>query len=173
MKTCSSERSTQQAFTYAVESAQLTQVHTCSTREGKLSDLVFTTNLTVVTNSNSVPGISDHDVVVTDFDVSVEHQNKRRRKIYQFAHADWDSLNADFSSLSDEVKTQYASGSNTESLWTTFNNLLIQYVDKHIPSKLSSRRCNLPWLCTKLQRLLKRNKRLNNKAKKTNKWKNY
>ena len=48
---------------------QLQNKNNSSTRESKLLDLVFTTNPTIVTHSVSVPGISDHDVIVTDFDV--------------------------------------------------------------------------------------------------------
>ena len=68
------------------------------------------------TNSTSVPGISDDDIVVNDLYVRIEHQKKRRRKIYHFVRSDYDSLNAGFCNMSDEIKTQYASGTNTEKL---------------------------------------------------------
>ena len=85
VNTCRPDRSTQQTLSYVTESAQLTQVHNSSTRESKLLDLVFTKNPTIVTHSVSVPGISDHDIIDTDFDVKIQYQNKHRRQIYQFA----------------------------------------------------------------------------------------
>lgn len=40
-----------------------------TTRENSLLDLVFTSNTSQVKSSVSLPGISDHDVVVTDMDL--------------------------------------------------------------------------------------------------------
>ena len=53
------------------EEAQLSQVHSDSTRTDKLIDFIFTTSATMVKNSASVTGISDHDIVVTDFDTCI------------------------------------------------------------------------------------------------------
>ena len=88
VNTCSPYRPTQQSLNDVTESAQLTQVHNSSTKESKLLDLVFTTNPTIVTHSVPVPGISDHDIIVTNVDVKIQYQNKQRRQIYQFARAD-------------------------------------------------------------------------------------
>ena len=110
VNTCSPDRSTQQSDINVTESAQLTQVHNRSYGKRKLLDLVFTTNPTIVTHSTSVPGVSDHDIIVIDFDVKIQCQNKQRRQIYQFACADWESLNDDFNTLSNKIKTQYNTG---------------------------------------------------------------
>ena len=131
VNTCSPDRSTQQSLIDVTESAQLTQVHNSSTRESKLFDIVFTTNPTIVTHSVSVPEISDQDIIVTDFDVKIQYQNKQRRQIYQFARADCESLNEDFNTLSNKIKTQYNTGACTESLWSTFKNTLTKSIDKH------------------------------------------
>ena len=132
VNTCSPDRSTQQSLIDVTESAQLTQVHNSSIRKTKLLDLVFTTNPTIVTHSVSVPGISDHDIIVTDFDVKIQYQNKQRRQIYQFARADWLSLNDDFNTLSNKIKTKYNPGACTESLWSTLKNTLTEEsIDKY------------------------------------------
>ena len=173
VNTYSPDRSTQQSLIDVTESAQLTQVHNSSTIESKLLDLVLTTNPTIVTHSVTVPGISDHDIIVTDFDVKIQYQNKQRKQIYQFARAVWESLNDDFNTLSNKIKTQYNTGACIESLWSTFKNTQTESIDKHIPSKLRSSRCNFTWLNGKLHRLLKRKRRLYKEAKETNNWTNY
>ena len=173
VNTCSPDRSTQQSLIEVTENAQLTQIQNSSTRESKLLNLVFTTNPTKVTYSVFVRGISDHDIIVTDFDVNIQYINKQCRQIYQFARADCESLNDDVNTLSNKIKTQYNTCARTESLCSTFKNTLTESFNKHIPSKLSSCRCNLPWLNGKLHRLLKRKRRLYKKAKETNNWTNY
>lgn len=66
-KQTASEQPIQQAPMDITHGAQLSQVHSDPTRQDKL-DLEFTTNRTLVTNSTSMPGISDHDIIITDFD---------------------------------------------------------------------------------------------------------
>ena len=47
----------------------LTQVHSQPTRQENVLDLVFTDNPSLIKNSQSIPGIGDHAMVVTDSDV--------------------------------------------------------------------------------------------------------
>ncbi|XP_076434597.1 uncharacterized protein LOC143274614 [Babylonia areolata] len=65
------QRQVQETLVNVTETVQLTQVHAESTRENDVLGLVFTTNPTLVKNSSSVPGISDHAIVVTDIDSKV------------------------------------------------------------------------------------------------------
>ena len=46
-------------------------------------------------------------------------------------------------------------------------------MEKHIPSKLQRRSTNLPWINTKIRKLLRRKKRVYKQAKKSGKWNNY
>ena len=62
------ERNIQQDLVDITTNANLTQMHTESTREKALLDLVFTSNPTLLRNSISVPGIADHDMIVSDID---------------------------------------------------------------------------------------------------------
>ena len=65
------DRETQQGLTDIMGSNNLTQIHETPTREGKLLDLVFVSNPTLVKSSVNVPGISDHDIIITDMDTKV------------------------------------------------------------------------------------------------------
>ena len=60
-----------QSLIDVTESDHLTQVYN---RESKLLDLVFNTNPTIITHSTCVPGISDHEIIVIDFDVKFQCQ---------------------------------------------------------------------------------------------------
>ena len=65
----------------------LTQVHDQPTRNGKLLDLVFTTNPSLIKSSVSIPGISDHDIVVTDADIKPIYTRQKPRKVYKWKQA--------------------------------------------------------------------------------------
>lgn len=168
------DRHVQQALIESTETALLTQVHAEPTRGNSVLDLVFTTNPTLVKHSSSVPGISDHAAVVTDFETRVFYQKQKPRKIHLFAKTNWDGVKTDLSKMVSKVQELYIGGSSVEDLWTTFRNGITAAMDCHVPSKMCGRvKNNIPWLGPDVRRLLKRKKRLFKKAKKTGKWENY
>ena len=67
-----------------ITSPCLNQIHESPTREQKILDLVFTTNPTLTKSSVSIPGLSDHDAIVTDMDIKPSHSQKQRRRIYKY-----------------------------------------------------------------------------------------
>ena len=69
VKTNANDRDVQMKLLEVVTTYNLNQMHEHPTRENNLLDLVFTTNPTLVKTSENVPGISDHEMVVTDFDM--------------------------------------------------------------------------------------------------------
>ena len=64
----------------------LTQIHNEPTRYGNMLDLVFTNNPSLVKSSYSVPGISDHAMVVTDLDIHPKCVTQKPRKIYIYSN---------------------------------------------------------------------------------------
>ena len=80
----------------------LTQVHNQSTREGNLLDLVFVSNLTLVKSSTNLPGLSDHDIIITDMEARVYHQNSKPRKCFIYKKADWTAIHKDLSNLNND-----------------------------------------------------------------------
>ena len=60
---------------------------TSTTRQENVLDLVFTDNPSLIKNSQSIPGISDHAMVVTDSDVKPIYNKQKPRKVYLFSKA--------------------------------------------------------------------------------------
>ena len=57
--------------------AGLSQIHEQPTRGENMLDLVFVSNPSLMKSSVSVPGISDHDIVVTDFETKPYYQKNQ------------------------------------------------------------------------------------------------
>ena len=68
------DREIQQGLVDITEAFNLTQIHILPTREENLLDIVFATNPTFVKTSTNLPGISDHEIVITDFEAKVHHR---------------------------------------------------------------------------------------------------
>ena len=88
VKADASDKAVQQAL-IDTTSANLTQIHESPTREHNILDLVFTSNPTLVKSSISIPGLSDHEAIVTDIDIKPVNSQKQRRKIYKYSKANW------------------------------------------------------------------------------------
>ena len=172
MNSGASDREVQQALIDISINHGLTQVHNQWTRGNNMLDLVFTNNHTLVKCSNSVPGISDHCMVVTDIGLVPQYKRQKRRKYYLFSKADREAMHRGTSCLSSEIVDSVASG-NVEDLWNTFKTGIHTLVDKRIPSKMSSGRKSVLWLNSRLKRMVRQKKRQHSRAKKSGKWDAY
>ena len=70
----------------------LEQMQRQPTRLNNTLDLWLTNKPSLVKQCNSIPGISDHDIVLTDSDFKAKINKKAPHKIHLWAKADWDNL---------------------------------------------------------------------------------
>ena len=77
-------------------------------------DLVFTTNSSLIKPTASAPGISDHDMAITDSDIKPNYSFSKPRKIYKFAEANWDEIKKICTQISHSVSEQAKSGKNAK-----------------------------------------------------------
>ncbi|KAL8621525.1 hypothetical protein ACOMHN_026197 [Nucella lapillus] len=81
----------QQSLVDIMQSSTLTQVHHSPTRFMNILDLIFFSNPSLVKSSVSVPGISDHEMIVTDADTRPQRTTPLAKKCFQFHKAECDS----------------------------------------------------------------------------------
>ncbi|XP_071178013.1 uncharacterized protein [Mytilus edulis] len=167
------DREIQQGLVEIAETYNLTQIHTIPTREGNILDLVFVTNPTLVKSSNNVPGISDHDIIITDLETKVHHQKSLPRKCYIYKKAKWDQITTDLKHTLEEVKEKHHQGAEVHQLWDTFKSQLQKTMNTNISNKEIRSRNNIPWIKHKQRKMLKKKQRLYKQARKTNIWSNY
>ena len=80
VKKGAADREVQQALLDLSIEHGLTQVHDQPTRDLNMLDLVFTNNPSTVKTSTSIPGISDHAMILTDIDIIPQYVKQRQRK---------------------------------------------------------------------------------------------
>lgn len=163
----------QQGLVDLMEEKNLTQIHTEATREDNLLDLVFVSNPSMVKSSTNVPGISDHEIIITDFETKVYHQKAPSRKTYIYSKANWNNVNKDLEDLNITINEKHRNGNNVQALWDTFKELLFKTMNSNIPNKEIKSRNRIPWIKHKERKMLKKKQRLYKQARKTKKWSNY
>lgn len=148
------------------ENNGLTQLQREPTRENSVLDLYFTNNASLVKGIHTVPGISDHDMIVVDSVIKPVINRKKPRKINQFSKADWDTAKSDTIKFAQD----YATSSPNRTIhqnWKSLKDHIFTTMDSHVPSKMSKSRSDLPWLTTSLKRIIRRKNKLYAKAKKS------
>ena len=133
-------------------SSSLTQVHNQPTRLSALLDLTFTSNPSLIKNSTSVSGLSDHDIIVTDFETKPHTSKDNPETYYKFRKANCESIKNDLTLLLTDVTNDHESGKNVENLWTKLKNALKETIAKNIPSGTAKKRTRLPWIVNSLCR---------------------
>ena len=124
-----------------------------------MSDFAFLAN-----NPNQVQmvetlpplGLSDHDVLL-EIDVTVRKLKKDPRTIYLHKKADGDKIRQRLTDLQDEL-SDLANGPDpqTETLWTTFRDRVLTIMQDCIPTKTIKPSDRLPWMTTKIKRMISR-----------------
>ncbi len=163
----------QQSLFDLMSENQLAQLHDHPTRGDNMLDLVFTTNPSLIKSTCNIPGISDHDMIVTDLLVSPQRSHQKARKCFSFQKANWDNIKQEMMQLSDRITSMFNNGQNINELWLHFKDSIARSLDKHVPSKTNRNKNSLPWINSSVKRLLRRKARIYKQAKKTGNWRNY
>ena len=148
---------------------QLHQMQRENTRGDAILDLFCTNKPSLVKSICTIPGLSDHDgIVLADILVKAQINKKPQRRVFVWSKANWDAIKSETIAFSEEFMTSYRDRSVEEN-WDTLVNHLKSSQEKHIPSKLSSTRYNVPWLTGTIRRMCRKKRRLYRRAKKSGK----
>ena len=146
----------------------LTQMNLEPTQESAILDLFLTNKLGLVKSCTVIPGLSDHDIILTDCDVRAVSVKKPPRVTFKWGKADWDKIRKCLYKFKDRFFT-ICSQLTMEENYNDLNSFIIKVMDENIPTKLSKSRQSAPWFDHKLQRICKMKQRLFGAAKKAHK----
>ncbi len=149
--------------------SSLTQLNHTPTRGNNVLDLLFSSHPSLMKSSHVAPGISDHDILVTDTDLKAQTKRSRPRKIHLFKKVDLPGLQLHIEQGASEFLSKNATQHvSVNTNWEFFKNIILTGIDKFIPHKMSRTNHSLPWITTPIRRGIRKRQRLYNKAKKTN-----
>ena len=133
----------------------LIQMVTEPTRGNNILDLLFTTNPALVEHIEIHPGMSDHNIVITDVNLRARTVMKKPRKVHLFKKADMGSLDKDIEQdLTRYLEDENIENETTEDLWQFFKETITKAVTKHVPQKTIGGKQHVPWINTHIKRLI-------------------
>ena len=120
-----------------LEDHHLAQIHRAPTRESRLLDLHCTDHPSLVKQSNSIPGISDHDVVLTDSNIRPVYAKKPPREIHLFSKAEWQKMKDETLKFASNYCEEHENRSVEEN-WSVIKSHISSLISQFVPSKKSS-----------------------------------
>ena len=145
---------------------KLIEVISEPTRGQNLLDLFCCNKPSLVKACISIPGISDHSIVLADCDINATINKKPPRKVYQWSKADW-PLIKEHTVIFAKQFLALAQTRTVKENYTVFIEYTEEILAVNIPSKLSNSRHNLPWMNRNLKRLIRKKGSHFKKAKKS------
>ena len=132
----------------------LTQITDKPTTEENVLDLIAVNNPTLVNRLEVIPGISDHDAVFSELDISPKKYKQVKRKIPIYRKADWtklwEEMRKTHSVIADEKDSR-----DVDHLWTTFKSGLLSATEKFVLQRACSTRDRPPWITPNVRKLLR------------------
>ena len=149
-----------------ISEAGLQQTQREPTRGQNLLDLFCCNKPSLVKACISIPGISDHSIVLADCDLKETINKKPPRKVYQWSKADWQLVKEQTVIFAKQFLALALTRTVKEN-YTVFTEYMEGILANNIPSKFSNSRHNLPWMNRNLKRLIRKKGRRFKKAKKS------
>ena len=149
-----------------ISEAGLQQMQREPTRVQNLLDLFCCNKPSLVKSCISIPGISDHSIVLADCDLKATINKKTPRKVYQWSKADWQLIKEQTVICAKQFLALAQTRTMKEN-YTVFIEYMEGILAVNIPSKLSNSRHNHPWMNRNLKRLIRKKGRRFKKAKKS------
>ncbi|XP_072020399.1 uncharacterized protein [Amphiura filiformis] len=144
----------------------LEQLQKEPTRDGRILDLFFTSNSTLVNSITTLPGVSDHDgIPMIDMQTKPKYNKQKPRKLYQYQKANVSGLKESIQELSQNIASR--NDSSVEDDWCDLRDGIFQCMDQNIPTKFTSKRSRTPWINRNITRQLRKKQRAYNHARST------
>ena len=132
----------------------LTQTVDFPTRLSNTLDIFLTNRPSLINYCTPIAGISDHEAVLTESNISIFVQKQPRRKIYLWNRADSSLIRNFFYDFSNEYLHSNTTDTPINQLWTDFKSACHFCLNTLVPSKLSSNKTsNRPWITTYIKRI--------------------
>jgi hypothetical protein len=124
-------------------------------------DLILTNHHGKVIRTDTIPGISDHDIVYTEFDLRPVKLQQKPRTIPLYNKANWYRMKIDLQNIKHTLSNMFKDNDcQVTNMWNVFKGTITKSAVKHIPQKRTKVKDSRPWINTEI---LKKSE----KAKKT------
>ena len=154
---------------------ELHQFQRDPTRLDRTVDLFFINKPGLAKATNTIPGVSDHDIIVADCDLKIQVSKKPPWQIFRRSKVNWEEIRSLTRSFRDKFLTEYCT-KGVEENYKIFKDHIKNVIKSHVPYVWSKSRLNVPWITSQIRRMCRKKQRMFNRAKnhhRTKYWEDY
>ena len=161
------------AFLNKFQDCGMFQTNRNPTREDAILDYFLTNRPSLTTRTTTTPGLSDHDIVLTDSTVRPARIKPVPRLVQIWKKADIPSLKKDVANFTEELLHTDPDTTSVQETWDRMHAALIKTLKDNVPTTTCSTKAHVPWMNTVIKRLSQRKNRAWKKAKRSRKEKDW
>ena len=135
-----------------------------ATRKKNILDYFITSNPTLIQSVKVLPGISDHDMILSCTSCKPQILKQPPRTKIQFHKADWPNFEKYMENAKDKFIKEKQNKS-VETLWQELKTIVEIGISKFIPTKQFSGKKSLPWISQSIKRQIRKRDKLYNQQK--------
>ena len=156
-----------ESFLQLLAKTGLEQIVDFPTRLDNTLDVIITNRPSLVNRCESMPGLSDHDIVYADWNILAKRRKPVRRKVYLWKRTEFDAIRVETQRWTDNFVATYSPSTPVEKLASEIELHLENTLQNQVPSKFTSTRYSQPWFSTATKRICRRKARAFKKARLT------
>ena len=147
----------------------LSQIVDFPTRYHNTLDLFLTNRPSLIKECVPLPGVSDHEMVLTISNVIARYQKSVPRKILLWKKCNPDLIRKDIEEFASSFMSSNTLNTPVDNMWSEITTNLHKILETRVPTKLSTIRYNQPWINRQIKQLSRRKKRAYKKARNSRK----
>lgn len=151
--------SKEQQFLNTALDFNLHQAITCPTRGNNILDLLLTSSPDDIKTINTLPGLSDHNLIHICIASPLKKKSPTRKVITDYKRANFDAINHELANFLENFRNTHLKRS-VNCNWELFKTTMLNLKNKYIPSTLIKSDSNCQWFNKQLKLLCNRKKRL-------------
>ena len=156
-----------QAYLDLVSDLGSQQIIDFPTRQQNILDIFITNRPSLICKSTSLPGLSDHDVVLVDSNIIPQRRKPVRRLIHIWSKADIPAMEKEMNKFASDFHNTHSPSTPVNSMWMDIKRKCNEVIKTHVPSKYTSTRFSQPWCNRDIRRRSRRKKGAHMRAKRT------
>ncbi|CAC5417074.1 unnamed protein product [Mytilus coruscus] len=136
------------------------------TRGPNTLDLIVTNHPESFMRVETLPGLSDHEIVFTEVNLNPRKSIQKPRIIPLYRKANWENMKLDMNNLHHDITLMNEQKAGVNTLWTHFQTKLEESIGKNVPKKTARKKDGSPWITSDIKRLIRKRDRWFKRMKK-------
>lgn len=156
-------------FINMINQIGIEQIVDFPTRKDNILDLFCTNQPALITKIKTIPGISDHDIVLVDAICKPKRAKQSQHKIYLWKKADLNQMKSVTNNLVTDLLSEKNINYSINEWWSKLKTGINKIIEDNVPSKMTKNKYTNPWANSDVDKLCKKQRKAFNKAKKSGK----